>query len=56
MKREYTKINNKMEDLIPLENTLKEVKAINNIQELIKSKGNNLENISEEDIRLAQII
>ena len=56
MKREYTKIKKKLENLIPLENTLQEARAIENVQTLIKSKGNSLENISEDELKLAKII
>ena len=56
MKKEYTKIKNKKEEIMPLEDTLKEIKTIENIQELIKNKGNSLENITTDEIRLAQII
>ncbi len=56
MKREYTKISKKMESLIPLESTIKEARAIENVQELIKNKGNNIENITEEEIKLAQML
>lgn len=56
MKKEYTKIKNKKEEIIPLEDTLKEIKTIENIQTLIKNKGNSLENITTDEIRLAQTI
>lgn len=56
MKKEYTKIKNKKEEIMPLEDTLKEIKTIENIQALIKNKGNSLENITTDEIRLAQII
>lgn len=56
MKREYTKIMKKLEDLIPLESTLKTAREIENIQTLIKNKGGNLENITEEELRLAKTL
>lgn len=56
MKREYNKIMKKIDTLLPLESTLKEARAIENVQTLIKNKGNSLENITEEEIKLAQII
>ena len=52
MKREYTKITRKLDTLIPLESTLKEARSIENVQTLIKSKGNSLENITEEELKL----
>lgn len=56
MKREYTKIMKKLEDLIPLESTLKEARAIENVQTLIKNKGGNLDNITEDELKLAQTL
>ncbi len=56
MKREFNKIKKKIDTLLPLENTIKEARAIENVQTLIKNKGNSLENISEDEIKLAQTI
>lgn len=56
MKREYNKIIKKLDNLLPLESTLKEARCIQNVQDLIKNKGGNLDNITEEEIRLAKII
>ena len=56
MNREYNKIKKKLENLIPIENTLQEARAIENLQTLIKNKGNSLENISEDELKLAKII
>lgn len=56
MKREYNKITKKLNELIPLESTLKEARAIENVQTLIKNKGNSLDNITEEELRLAQTL
>lgn len=56
MKREYTKIKSKIKDLLPIEETLKQARAIENLQTLIKNKGNSLDNITEEEINLAKII
>ncbi len=56
MKREYGKITKKLDTLIPLESTLKEARAIENVQTLIKNKGNSLEKITEEELRLAQTL
>lgn len=56
MKREYNKIIKKLDNLIPLESTLKEARAIQNIQTLIKNKGGTLDNITEDELRLARII
>ena len=56
MNREFNKIKKKLENLMPLEATIKEARSIENIQTLIKNKGNSLENISEDEIKLAKII
>lgn len=53
MDREYKKIQEKLEKVLPLEETLNEVEAINNIQTLIKNKGG-IEKLSEEEIELAK--
>lgn len=54
MNREMRKINEKLEEVLPLENTLKEVEVIKNIHELIKNKGGKIENLTEEEIELAK--
>ena len=54
-KRIY-KNKKQLDSLIPLENTLNEVQSIENVQCLIKNKGGNLENITEEELQLAQTI
>ena len=41
---------------MPLERTLKEARTVENIQTLIKNKGNSLEDITEEELRLAETI
>ena len=56
MNREYGKIKKKLETLMPMESTLKEARIIQNIQTLIKSKGNKIENLTEEELNLAKII
>ncbi|MCI8397555.1 MAG: hypothetical protein HFJ52_08140 [Clostridia bacterium] len=56
MKREYGKIVKKLNNLMPLESTLKEARIIENIQTLIKNKGGTLDNITEEELKLAQTI
>lgn len=54
MKREYNKIVKKLDTLIPIESTLREARSIENVQTLIKNKGNSLENVTEEELKLAQ--
>ena len=53
MEREYKKIQDKLENVLPLEETLNEVESISNIQTLIKNKGG-IENLSAEEIELAK--
>ena len=53
MEREYKKIQDKLENVLPLEETLNEVEAISNIQTLIKNKGG-IEKLSAEEIELAK--
>ncbi len=52
MEREYKKIKTQMKEIIPLQTTLTQVKQIENIQELVKNKGNF--NITEEELQLAE--
>lgn len=56
MNREYKKIKDKLENIIPLENTLKEVEKINNIQKLLKNKGGDINKLTSEEIELAKIL
>lgn len=56
MKREHNKIIKKLDTLIPIESTLKQARSIENVQLLIKNKGNSLENITDEELKLAQTL
>ena len=56
MKREHNKIIKKLNTLIPIESTLKQARSIENVQLLIKNKGNSLENITDEELKLAQTL
>lgn len=56
MKREYNKIKKKLETLLPIENTIQAAREIENVQTLIKNKGDTLENITEDELKLAKII
>ena len=51
MEREYDKIENKLKDLTPLENTLKNARYVENLHNLIKNKGKNFD-VSEEELEL----
>ena len=53
MEKEYQKIKNEIEKAIPLEETMKKVKEIENLHNLIKNKGNDF-NISQEELYLAK--
>ena len=52
MEKEYKKIKNQLEEIMPLDNTIKEARKIENIHQLVKNK-NNFE-LSEEEKQLAQ--
>ena len=53
MEREYKKIHSELNKVIPLENTIKYARKIENIHELIKNKGQDF-NLSEEELELAE--
>lgn len=53
MQKEYKKLQIELENVIPLENTIKEARKIENLHELIKNKGQDF-NLSNEEIELAQ--
>ncbi len=55
MQREYEKIKEKIKQLIPLENTLKEARIIENFHMLVKNNGQKF-NLSKEQIELANIL
>ena len=55
MEKEYKKINDKMQDLVPIENTIKKVRTIQNLHNLIKNNGQNF-NLSEEEIELSNVL
>lgn len=52
MEVEYNKLKNQLEELIPLENTLKKARELENLHLLIKNRGGNLE-LSEEEKELS---
>lgn len=53
MNREYRKIQEKLDNIMPIEKTLKDVEKISNIQTLIKNKGG-IDKLTEEEIELAK--
>ena len=52
MNKLYSNIKNYESKIMPIENTIMEIKKIDNIQELLKNNGNNF-NISENEFQLA---
>lgn len=55
MEKEYKKIKEKIKDIIPLENTIKQTRNIENLHLLIKKNGRDF-NLSEEELKLAEIL
>lgn len=53
MQREYEKLKEQLKILIPLENTLKKARELENLHKLIKNNGQNFD-LSEEEKILAQ--
>lgn len=52
MEKEFNKMEKIMKDLIPIENTFKNFRKIENLQNLIKNNGKNF-NLSQEELELA---
>ncbi len=52
MQKEYQKLKSELKNLIPLENTIKQARIIENLHILIKNNGGNF-NLSEEQLALA---
>lgn len=55
MQREYEKIQERLKELMPLENTLKEARIIENLHTIIKNNGQNF-NLSNEQLELAKML
>ena len=55
MEREYKKIKEKIKEIIPLENTIKEARRIENLHTLIKNNGQDF-NLSNEQLELVNIL
>ena len=55
MEREYQKIKEKLKEVMPLEKTINEARAIENIHTLIKNNGHDF-NISKEQLTLAGLL
>lgn len=55
MEREYNKIKEKLKELLPIENTLKEARTIENLHLLIKNNGQDF-NLTDEQKELASLL
>lgn len=55
MQKEYNKMERELKELIPIENTLKNARYIENIHNLIKNNGQNFE-LTKEELELARKI
>lgn len=55
MQREYEKIREKLKILIPMENTLKQARTIENLHTLIKNNGQYF-NLSKEELELVNLL
>lgn len=53
MEKEYKKIESSLNDLVPLEKTLKNARQVENLHLLIRNNGQNFD-LSEEEIELAE--
>lgn len=55
MEREYQKIKEQLRELVPLEQTLKKARELENLHLLIRNRGGDL-NLSQEEMQLAKIL
>jgi len=55
MEREYGKIKEKMKDIIPIENTIKTARIIENLHCLIRNNNREF-NLTEEEMELAKVL
>ncbi len=55
MEKEIKEIKNNLNKLLPMENTLKEARTIENLHNLIKNNGQNF-NLSSEELELANML
>lgn len=55
MEQEYKKIEKSLEELLPMEETLKEARTIENLHTLIKNNGKNFD-LSKEEMELASML
>lgn len=55
MEYQYNKIKKYLSNVIPLENTLKQAKTVENLHELIKNNGKNFQ-LTDEQVELAKML
>ena len=55
MQKEYDKIQDKLKEIMPLENTIKEARQIENIHNLIKNNGHNFD-LTNEQLELSKML
>ncbi len=55
MQKEYNKIKTELKTVLPLENTLKQARTIDNLHTLIKNNGKNFD-LTKEQMELAKIL
>ena len=55
MEREYNKIKKNLKEIIPLENTIKKGRQIENLHQLIKNKGGKFD-LTNEQLELADML
>lgn len=53
MERQYKNIEKELKNIVPLENTIKEARNIENLHTLIKNKGGKF-SLTKEEIELAK--
>ena len=55
MEREYQKIKDRLKEVLPIEQTLKQAREIENLHLLIRNNGQNF-NLTQEQLELAGIL
>jgi len=55
MEREYNKIQNKLKEILPLQETINKANTLSNLHQLIKNNGQNFD-LSNEELELVKIL
>lgn len=55
MQREYEKIHTKIKEIVPIENTIKTARTVENLHQLIRKNGQDF-NLSNEQLELAKML